>query len=217
MSKIKSLKVLYEDNHLIAVVKPAGILVQGDESGDESLMDVVKTYLKEKYQKPGNVFLGLIHRLDRNVSGIVIFAKTSKGASRLSEQFRSHSTKKIYHALVEGHLAKAEGVLKDFLDKDEKNMKAVISKKGKEAILSYHVVKEIGSNTLVRIELETGRFHQIRAQFAHAGHPLVGDVKYGAHSPLPDQKIALSATELECKTAVGDQLIHLEIPVPEWI
>lgn len=215
--KHQALEVLYEDNHLIAVVKPAGILVQEDESGDESLMDSVKAYLKETYQKPGNVFLGLIHRLDRNVSGIILFAKTSKGASRLSEQFRSHTVAKIYHALVEGRLEKPEGVLKDHLEKDERTMKARISKDGKEAILSYRVVKEVGSNTLVRIELQTGRFHQIRVQFAHAGHPIVGDVKYGAYSPLPDQKIALAATELEFKTAVGDELIRLEIPVPEWI
>lgn len=213
----KPLEVLYEDNHLIAVMKPAGILVQGDESDEESLMDIVKAYLKEAYQKPGNVFLGLIHRLDRNVSGIVLFAKTSKGASRLSEQFRSHSTHKIYHALVEGRLDEPEGVLRDLLEKDERIMKAVVSKNGKEAVLSYRTVKTIGSDTLVRVELQTGRFHQIRAQFAHAGHPIVGDVKYGAHSPLPDQRIALAATELEFKTAVGDKMIHLEIPVPEWL
>lgn len=207
---------LYEDNHIIAVYKPAGVLVQGDESGDRCLMDEVKGYLKEKYQKPGNVFLGLVHRLDRNVSGIVLFAKTSKGASRLSEQFRAHSIKKIYHALVEGHLKEKEGMLKDKLDKDERAMKAVISDQGKEATLTYRVVKEIGSNTLVEIELGTGRFHQIRAQFSHAGHPILGDLKYGAHSPLVNQEIALAATKVVFKKAVGEDLVTLEIPIPNW-
>lgn len=217
MSNIKQVEVVYEDNHLIAVIKSAGILVQGDESGERCLMDDVKAYLKETYQKPGNVFLGLIHRLDRNVSGIVLFAKTSKGASRLSEQFRSHSTKKIYHALVEGRLESKKGMLTDRLDKDERKMMAVVSPNGKEAVLTYEVVNISDKGTLVRIELQTGRFHQIRAQFAHFGHPVVGDIKYGAHSPLPNQALALAATELVFHTAVGSEEIRLQIPIPNWL
>jgi 23S rRNA pseudouridine1911/1915/1917 synthase len=208
--------ILYEDNHLIAVLKPTGVLVQGDESGEPCLMDEVKEYLKEKYQKPGNVFLGLIHRLDRNVPGIVLFAKTSKGASRLSEQFREHSIQKIYHAVVEGQLEKIEGTLRNKLEKDEHAMKAIVSQHGKEAVLSYRVIKKIEGNTLVEVTLKTGRFHQIRAQFASIGHPLVGDVKYGARSPLPNQEIALAATKLIFKKAVRDEQVIVEIPIPTW-
>lgn len=210
------MRVLYEDNHLIAVVKPAGTLVQADKSGDPCLMDEAKTYLKHAHHKQGNVFLGLLHRLDRNVSGIVLFAKTSKGAARLSEQFRTHSIKKVYHALVEGTLDKPSGTLTARLEKDEKAMKARASAHGKECSLSYRMLRRVGKNTLVEVELGTGRFHQIRAQFALIGHPLVGDVKYGARSILPDQAIALSAVRLEFKKATGDEIVKLEITAPEW-
>lgn len=210
------MEVLYEDNHVIAVVKPAGLLIESDAHDDRCLLEDVRSYLKEKYQKPGNVFVGLIHRLDRNVSGIVVFAKTSKGASRLSAQFREHSIKKIYHALVEGKMTPSKGTLKNKLEKDEQRMKAYVSESGKEAILDYRVVKEIGGNSLVEVDLKTGRFHQIRAQFALTGHPVVGDKKYGASSTLQNEMIALSATKLEFKKAVGDQEVKLEIGVPEW-
>jgi 23S rRNA pseudouridine1911/1915/1917 synthase len=204
--------VLYEDNHLIAVNKPAGILVQ------EELLPLVKNYLKEKYQKPGNVFLGLIHRLDRNVSGIVLLAKTSKGASRLSEQFRLHTIEKIYHAWVEGIPKEKKGTLKHFLLKDEKTNKTSVHEKeipgSQDAELSYEVVKTEGNHSLLKIYLKTGRSHQIRAQLSHIGCPIVGDVKYGASKALPDQSLKLVATELHFDTATEGKRQVITIPVP---
>jgi 23S rRNA pseudouridine1911/1915/1917 synthase len=212
------IEVLYEDNHLIAVKKPAGVLTQGDDTGDENLMNEVKKYLKEKYQKPGNVFLGLLHRLDRPVAGIILFAKTSKGASRLSEQFRTHSIVKIYHAVVLGKPNQNRGVLVNYLNKDEKNKRAVISdNNGQEAELYYEVVASNDKYSLLKIQLKTGRFHQIRAQLANAGFPIVGDLKYGAKTPLPDKSIALAATNLFFLTATTQDEVNLSIPLPkEW-
>lgn len=209
------LKVLYEDNHLIAVFKPAGILVQGDETGDICLMDEVKEYLKKKYNKPGNVFLGLLHRLDRPVSGIVLFAKTSKGASRLSEQFRNHQTEKIYQALVEGELKNKKRALVNYLKKDEKkNFVTVYDKPTEGALkaeLDYEFIKKIGKNSLIKIILKTGRPHQIRAQFSHLGHPLLGDVKYGSKQKYLPGAIALCATNLKFKTTTSNEEIDLKI------
>jgi len=209
------LKVLYEDNHLIAVFKSAGALVQGDKTGDACLMDEVKKYLKEKYKKTGNVFLGLLHRLDRPVSGIVLFAKTSKGASRLSEQIRDHEFKKEYHALVEGVLKNKSGVIKNYLLHNEKTNKAQIfdAPKGDAQLaeLSYEVEETRGKNSLLKIDLKTGRHHQIRAQMAHLGHPLVGDKKYGAKTSYKEGQIALSATKITFKTATGDETKEVKI------
>ncbi len=222
----KNLQVLYEDNHLIAVYKPAGVLVQGDETGDVCLMDEVKEYLKEKYHKPGDAFLGMIHRLDRPVSGIVLFAKTSKGASRLADQFRTHAVKKTYYALVLGKPFFAKGTLVHFLKKDtEKNFVSAFEEEVPDSLraeLDYEIVKEGKNTTLLKINLKTGRPHQIRVQLAALGHPIVGDVKYG----LPDEhrgvkakahSIALCATNLEFKLATKDEFVKLEIPMPkEW-
>lgn len=203
------LKVLYEDNHLIAVFKPAGILVQGDKTGDVCLMDETKEYLKEKYNKPGNVFLGLLHRLDRPVSGIILFSKTSKGASRLSEQFRNHQVKKEYQALVEGNLNKSKDTLIDYLLHDEKTNKTQVLDKEKSgaqyAELDYEVLEKQGKNTLLKINLKTGRHHQIRIQLSHIGHPIVGDKKYGAKTPYKEGQIALCAVSLAFQTATGDE------------
>jgi 23S rRNA pseudouridine1911/1915/1917 synthase len=214
-----NIEVLYEDNHLIAVKKPAGVLTQGDETGDVSLMDEVKKYLKEKYQKPGNVFLGLLHRLDRPVAGIILFAKTSKGASRLSEQFRNHSIIKIYQAIVLGKLDKNKATLVNYLLKDENKKVAKISDSGdgQLAELDFEVLKSNEKYSLLKIQIKTGRFHQIRAQLAHLGHPILGDVKYGAPLALPDKSIALAATNLSFVTAVTQEEINLSIPLPkEW-
>jgi 23S rRNA pseudouridine1911/1915/1917 synthase len=211
------IKVLYEDNHLIAVFKPAGLLTQGDETGDVSLMDEVKSYLKEKYRKPGNVFLGLLHRLDRPVSGIILFAKTSKGASRLSEQFRTRSIEKIYHAAVLGRPKQEKGILKNYIKKDEKNKRAVLATEtdGQLAELSYELVFSSGKYSLLKIKTETGRFHQIRFQLAFAGYPILGDLKYGAPFPLPDKSVALSATYLVFETATTKERKEVSIPTPE--
>ncbi len=215
------LSVLFEDNHAVAVFKPPGVPVAPDASGDLCLFDMVKRYLKETYKKPGNVFLGLVHRLDRPVSGVVVFAKTSKGASRLSEQFRMRTVSKVYHALVVGVFKTNHGVLRNFLKKNERHSvrRAVCDDRdGDLAELSYDVVSTNGIFSLVTVYLHTGKFHQIRAQLSAAGCPIVGDVKYGASEPLPDASICLIANELAFFTATTHERIVLRVPVPsEWI
>lgn len=216
-----TIQVLYEDNHLIAVYKPAGVLVQkGDIEGhdDDTLYWQVKEFLKKRDQKPGNVFLGVLHRLDRNVSGIILFAKTSKGAARLSEQIRERTIKKIYHAVVIGTPTPASGTLEHHLQKDQASRQAIIDDEGDEAVLHYETIKSNGKFSLLRIELETGRFHQIRAQLSAIGHPIVGDMKYGAPSQLPDQALMLCATELHFTTATTDKekTVSIEIP-PQFL
>lgn len=214
--------VLYEDNHIIAVHKPAGLLVEGDASGDANLFEQVKQYLKDKYKKPGNVFLGIVHRLDRPVEGIVVFGKTSKGAARLSEQFREHTIQKTYHAVVLGKPSPVKATLVHFLTKNEQTKKAAVftaAGAGRDrAELTYETVKSNGRYSLLRIELKTGRFHQIRAQLGSIGHPIAGDVKYGAAEALPPpaggKTIALAATELEFQKATADELVELRIEMP---
>jgi 23S rRNA pseudouridine1911/1915/1917 synthase len=213
--------VLYEDNHLIAVLKPAGVLVQGDHTGEDSLIEYTKDYIKEKYNKPGNVFLGLVHRLDRPVAGVVLFAKTSKGASRISEQFRLHTVEKIYHAIVEGKLSNPKGKLVHHMEKVGENafVAKVTDKPGKntsQVELEYEVVKSNETASLVRVRLITGKFHQIRSQFAHIGHPIIGDVKYGSKRVLPDQSILLRATSLTFTTATGEEKKTVSIDLPEF-
>lgn len=204
------LRVLYEDNHLIAVFKPAGVLVQGDSTKDATIMDEVKYYLKQKYHKTGKVFLGLVHRLDRPVSGVVLFAKTTKGASRLSEQIRNHEVKKVYRALVEGKPAKDASTLVNWISKNENINKVGESDEATSdalrAELHYKIIKTNGERSILEINLKTGRPHQIRFQLAHIGHPIVGDVKYGAKSPLPDQSISLCAVSFTFRTATGDEI-----------
>ena len=162
-----SLDILYEDNHIIVVNKPYGLLSQGDSSHDMDLLTMVKEYIKEKYQKPGNVYIGLIHRLDRNTSGLMVFARTSKAASRLSEEIRNNNFNKKYYAIVDGILT-GEATLTNYLIKDEKLLKALPARKenGKLSILHYKAIKSINDTTLLDIKLETGRFHQIRCQMS---------------------------------------------------
>lgn len=214
-----NLQILYEDNHLIAVYKPAGVLVQADDTKDSTLLDEVKYYLKTKYHKLGNVFLGVIHRLDRPVQGIILFAKTSKGASRVSEQFRNHTVTKIYHAIVFGKPATKKGDLLHYLRKDENRNKVALSETPLpdflEARLSYEVVQTKGKYSLLKIKLGTGRPHQIRAQLSAIGCPIVGDVKYGAPGPLPDASLALAATTLSFFTATTEEEQTITIPLPE--
>jgi 23S rRNA pseudouridine1911/1915/1917 synthase len=226
MQTAQDIKILYEDNHCIAVVKPAGMLVQGDISGDESLMDHLKNFIKHRNAKPGNVFLGLIHRLDRNVEGIVVFGKTSKGASRISEQIRNHTFSKEYHAWVMGSVEPRQGTLIHYIERDAaQNISRALSfpRQGADkAELSYEVVegRSVGNQSfsLVKIQLKTGRHHQIRAQFAAVHHPLMGDTKYGSPIALADRKIALCATavgfEKPVPTEGADPRVIISIPVP---
>jgi 23S rRNA pseudouridine1911/1915/1917 synthase len=213
------LSVLFEDNHLIAINKPAGLAVQGDATGDRHLLDEVADYLKKKYQKPGNAFVGLIHRLDRPVSGVVLLAKTSKALTRMNAQFRDKETKKIYHALSFFEPQELEGTLHHFLGKDAKTHRALTYNQArpgaKEAILHYVFLRKVNQGLLFEVTLETGRFHQIRAQFSKAGMPLAGDLKYGAKDPLPDRSIGLHARALSFVHPVTEELISLVAAYPK--
>jgi len=215
---LPKLDIRYLDNHLIAVCKPAGMLTQSDEFGEASLMDMVKGWIKTEYKKPGKVFLGLVHRLDRNVSGVVMFARTSKGASRISEQFRQKTTKKIYRALVEGTPEPQQESLRHYLRK-EKSLKATVFPRvtinAKEALLDYEVIETFADTSLIEIRLHTGRFHQIRAQLSVIGHPIVGDKKYGASSALPVERIALHAQSMTLKHPTSKEEIVIDCPLPE--
>lgn len=214
-----NLKILYEDNHLIAVYKPAGMLVQGDKSGNINLLDEVKAYIKENRKKPGNVFLGLLHRLDRPVSGIVLFAKTSKGASRLSEQFRNGSIRKIYHAVTAGKPPRQKNKLVHYLRKDTIEKKALACEKQtagcRRAELEYELLKTKNGFSLLKIKPTSGRFHQIRFQLASIECPIAGDIKYGANKKFIGEKnITLSATGLSFKLATKNEWKNILIPIP---
>ena len=182
---MSDLKVIYEDNHIIVVEKPVNVPSQQDKTNDVDMLTIIKQYLKEKYNKPGNVYLGLIHRLDRPVGGVMVFAKTSKEAARLSEQVRNKEFKKKYLAIVDGKMENGSGVLEDYLLKNERtNTSKVVeegTKNAKYAKLEYEVIayNEETDLSLVKVTLHTGRHHQIRLQFANISHPLYGDVKYG--------------------------------------
>lgn len=201
--------ILYEDNHIIAVNKPSGVIVQSDETGDEPLPEMVKAYLKKRDNKPGNVFCGVIHRIDRPVSGVVLLAKTSKGLSRMTELFRVNEIKKVYRALVNGVPEIKEQELRAFLRKNSKVHKAdVFAKKvdnSKESVLSYKVLEERGHQAFLEVYPITGRFHQIRAQLASIKHPIVGDVKYGAPQALRDRSICLHAYSVSFIHPIKDE------------
>lgn len=192
----KMMNILYEDNHILVVEKPVNIPVQADDSNDIDFLTMLKQYIKETYHKPGNVYLGLVHRLDRPVGGVMVFAKTSKAASRLSEQVRNHTFQKEYHAIIENDIEE-NGKYHDYLLKDSKTNITKVDKNGKEAILTFEKKKyDKKSNlSLVKIHLETGRSHQIRVQFSYHNHPLFGDKKYNKNSKIGEQ-IALYATKL---------------------
>lgn len=187
------INILYEDNHLLVVEKKVGVLSQSDGSNTPDMLTILKKYLKDKYNKPGNVYLGLVHRLDKNVGGVMVFAKTSKAASRLSEQIRNRTFKKTYLAICEGIIDK-DAKYQDYLKRVEYRSEVSNSKEGKLAILSFHVLEIKNNNTLVKINLETGRHHQIRVQFKYHNHPLLGDEKYGKKGSYP---LALFAYKLE--------------------
>ncbi len=209
------LNVIYEDNHIIVVEKPAGIPIQADISGDMDMYTLVRNYIREKYNKPGNVFVGIVHRLDRPVGGIMVFARTSKGASRLSEQIRNRSFKKTYKAIVHGLLKNKKGTLKNYLLKDEGKNKSFVVQEGtknaKLAVLDYEVISEnkADNTSIVEVELHTGRHHQIRLQFANIGHPLVGDSKYGKDKGLSN--VALWSYKLKFKHPTKDEEMEFKL------
>jgi len=205
------INIVYEDNHLLIVEKPINIPVQADSSKDKDLLTLLKEYIKEKYNKPGNVYLGLVHRLDRPVGGLMVFAKTSKAASRLSKQVQDKTVKKTYMAVVEGKPEK-EGTLKDKLEKDSKTNITKVSENGKEAILNYKLINTKDNLSLVEINLITGRPHQIRVQFSSRNYPLYGDQKYNKN-PKKDQ-IALFAKKLEFIHPTTKEKLTFELPLP---
>lgn len=204
--------ILYEDNHIIVVEKKVNIPVQEDESKDIDLLTMIKQYIKDKYNKPGNVYLGLVHRLDRPVGGIMVFAKTSKAASRLSEQVRTHKINKKYYAVVEGKIKK-EGILKDKLLKDTKNNIVRVDYRGKDAELSYKLIDTKDNLNLVDIDLKTGRSHQIRVQFASRNNPLYGDQKYNKNAKVGKQ-IALYSYQLSFYHPISKELMTFTLPLP---
>ncbi|MDY0094457.1 MAG: RNA pseudouridine synthase [Candidatus Vecturithrix sp.] len=218
---ISDLSVLYEDNHLLVVLKPAGVLVQGDVTGDVSLLAISKQWLAEKHQKPGNVFLGLVHRLDRPVSGIVVFAKTSKAANRLCVQFRERTIQKTYLAVVEGRLVSASDTLIHYIQKRSGNRRVHIFSDPHEnsdrAELSYQVLEETADKSLLQVQIHTGRHHQIRAQFSAIGHPILGDHKYRSSVQLPGRTIALFAFQLGFSHPTQPrEFVFQAIPPEEW-
>lgn len=209
-------KILFEDNHLIVAIKPAGVLSQSDGSNAPDMLTILKAYIKEKYQKPGEVYLGLVHRLDRPVSGVMVFARTSKAASRLSEQIRSRKVEKIYRCVVNGVL-EGSGRLENYISKDESTNTVTVSdteKPGyKASYLDYKALDSKDGLTLVEVKLGTGRSHQIRAQMAHSGFPLIGDQKYGKKDERT-KDIALEAYKLSFEHPVKREFITFEAPVP---
>lgn len=213
-----NINVLYEDNHLLVVEKPVNILSQGDNTNDKDMVNLLKAYLKEKYNKPGNVYLGLVHRLDRPVGGAMVFAKTSKAASRLSEQVRNKTFKKTYRAVINGKMRKQSDTLKDYLYKNKKtNMVSVVSeshKDSKYSELSYETLAFKDKMSLVQIDLKTGRPHQIRVQFASRNNPLVGDQRYGKNSKV-GQQIALWSYKIEIVHPVTKEKIEFVCEPPK--
>ena len=206
------IKIIYEDNHILVVEKPINMPVQEDSSKDKDLLNELKKYLKEKYNKPGNVYLGLVHRLDRPVGGVMVFAKTSKAASRLNDQIRNNLVTKTYYAVLCGVL-KGKGSLEDYLIKDEKLNISYISNNGKFSKLNYESIDIKENKTLVKINLITGRSHQIRVQFSSRGYPLYGDQKYNKNSLVKEQ-LALFAKTLEFIHPVTKEKMIFTLDLP---
>lgn len=212
------LQIIYEDNHLLAVVKPAGMATMGVSDDKPSVLSLAKDYIKRRYNKPGNVYLGVMSRLDAPVSGVVLFARTSKSAARLTEQFRTHAVEKTYWAVVEGILDPAVGSYADYLGKDEQRQRMQIVgatlQGAKLANLTYRRMTSVRGQSLVEIALMTGRKHQIRLQFAHHGHPIIGDRKYGSQRSFPSG-IALYARRLVITHPIKGDRILLETSLPD--
>ena len=219
---MNSIEVLFEDNHLLAINKAAGMLVQGDETGDIPLVELCKQYIKKKYDKPGEVFLGVVHRLDRPVSGVVVFARTSKALTRMNELFRSREMQKIYWAIADQRPSPPEGHLVHWRRKDvKKNKTTACRKETKEAQLSelwYKLISKKGIRYLTEVRPLTGRSHQIRVQLADIGCPILGDLKYGSGVATGDGSIALHARSLSFVHPVKKEIIFIEAPTPtcDW-
>ena len=215
MEELRKINIIYEDNHLLVVEKPINIPVCEDESHDIDFLSILKKYIKEKYHKPGNVYLGLVHRLDRPVGGIMVFAKTSKAASRLSKQVQEHLLEKVYVAVVEGKIPE-QGEWVDYLTKDSKNNQSYVTNKeqGKIAILTFKMLAYRANKSLVEINLKTGRSHQIRVQFSSRGFPLVGDARY---NPNSDKKtnIALFAKSISFEHPTTKERLIFELDIPK--
>ena len=211
--------VVYEDNHIVVVNKTSSEIVQGDKPGDTPLSEMVKQYLKEKYNKPGNVFIGVTHRLDRPVSGLVVFAKTSKALPRLNEMFRNGEVKKTYWAIVKECPKETEGELVHYLVRNEKQNKSYAYdkevKNSKKAVLHYKLIGHSQNYYLLEVDLKTGRHHQIRCQLAKMGCPIKGDLKYGSPRSNPDGSICLHARTVQFVHPVSKEMIRLTAPVPE--
>lgn len=211
--------VLYEDNHIIVVNKNSGEIVQGDKTGDVPLSDIVKNWIKDKYNKPGNVFLGVVHRLDRPVQGVVVFAKTSKALSRLNDMFRTADVHKTYWAITKNRPEELEGTLTHWLVRNEKQNKSYAydteKPNAKKAVLHYKLLAESDNYNLMEINLMTGRHHQIRCQMAHIGCPIKGDLKYGAKRSNIDGSISLLARKIEFVHPVSKEQITVVAPLPD--
>lgn len=218
ISTPENLQVLYEDNHLIIINKRPGDIVQGDKTGDEPLSEVVKAFIKQKYDKPGNVYLGVVHRLDRPTSGIVVFAKTSKALPRLNKLFKDKEAKKIYWAVVKNPPPKKLDTLVHFLKRNPKQNKSYAHLKevpeSKQAVLEYRLLKKLNSLYLLEVNLHSGRHHQIRAQLTAIGSPIKGDLKYGFDRSNKDGSIHLHSRELSLMHPVKKEMIHIIAPPP---
>jgi len=213
-----ALCILYEDNHLLAVSKPAGLATMGTPGDQPTLLVLAKEYVKRQYEKPGNVYLGVMSRLDVPVTGVVLLARTSKAARRLTEQFRTHVVEKTYWAIVEGNIQPAAGTCLDWVAQDERHRRMHVvgpaSPGAKEARLSYQRLAAVGQDSLLEVALETGRKHQIRLQLAHRGHPVLGDLKYGSRRAFP-AGIALHARRLVISHPVRGEPLELVAPLPD--
>lgn len=212
-------QIVFEDNHMFVINKKVGQLVQGDKTGDESLLDSIKNFIKIRDEKPGNVFLGLVHRIDRPTSGLVIYAKTSKALSRLTQMVANREVKKTYWALVAKEMIPTSQRLVNYLKKNEKNNKAIVFPKptdgAKEAILTYHIIQTLDNYLLLEVDLETGRHHQIRAQLSKLGTPIKGDLKYGSPRSNPDGGINLHARKLNFIHPVTKEALEILAPLPK--
>jgi 23S rRNA pseudouridine1911/1915/1917 synthase len=213
-----SLPVLYEDNHLLVVCKPAGLVTQGASPGQTSIVDLARAYLKQKYSKPGNVYLGIVSRLDAAATGVLVLARTSKAARRLAEQFRSNRVEKTYWAVVQGHPEPAASEFIDWIVKDDRRQRMIVTRQShpqaREARLAYRTLATLERESVLEVTLQTGRKHQIRIQLAHRGHPILGDSKYGATEAFP-AGIALHARRLVIEHPVSKQPLVIQASCPE--